>query len=427
MRSRLLMLVGLLFVPAAQASDWLAFRGPTGQGSAEGKPPTTWTATEGRKWTTPLPGPGSSSPIVVGKYVFVTCYSGYGVDARSPGSPDKLVRHLVCLDRATGKVFWTAEVPGTGKEDDYRGYLTEHGYASSTPVSDGKAVYAFFGKSGVYAYDLEGKMLWKGEVGTESDVRRWGSAASPILYQNLVIVNASSEGRAVFAFDKTTGKIAWKAEGSKLSLSFSTPAIVAAAGREDLVVAMPGEVWGLNPLSGKMRWVLNIGPNGNITPAVIPGDGLAFITGGFQTKGTLALRPGKLSDTPATEIAWTGRVSSYVPTPVLAQDRLTMVTEDGLAIRLNAKTGEPIYQERLPVKGLGGASRPFYASAVRADGRLYVPSRRAGVFVLADSDRFEVLATNPALDDTDFNGSPAIADGQIFLRSNKALYCLEGK
>ncbi len=423
---RLLGLLGVGMLVAAGGADWPQFRGPDGTGVAAGAtPPTKWAEKDGVKWKTALPGPGSSSPIILGDRVFVTCYSGYGASAADPGTVEKLTRHLVCLNRATGKIQWTADVAAVTPEDPYRGYITEHGYASSTPATDGDAVYAFFGKSGVAAFDLDGKKLWQASLGTQSDVRGWGSSASPVLFKNLVIVNAASEGRAVVALDKKTGKEVWKADGNRLSLSFSTPALVRAGDRTDLVVAMPGEVWAVSPETGKLRWFTAINPSGNVCPAVVGADGIAYITGGFQTKGSLAVKAGGTGDVSKTNLLWSVRTSSYVPTPVLHGGRLHYVSEDGIAVCLKADKGETVYEERLSVKGPGGASRPFYASPVQADGKLYVPSRKAGVFVLKAGDTFEQLQLNPPLDDSDFNASPAAVGKQLFLRSNKFIYCLE--
>ncbi len=418
--------VAIGMLATAGGADWPQFRGPDGTGVATGAtPPIKWTVKDGVKWKTPLPGPGSSSPIVTGDCVFATCYSGYGVDAANPGSVEKLTRHLVCINRTTGRLQWKADVAAVTPEDPYRADITEHGYASSTPVTDGEAVYVFFGKSGVLAFDLDGKKLWQQSVGTQSDIRGWGSSASPILYKNLVIVNAASEDRAIVALDKKSGKQVWKAEGRRLSLSFSTPALVKAGSRTDLVVAMPGEVWGLNPDTGKLVWIATINLTGNVCPAVIPGDGVAYITGGFGTVGSVAVRAGGSGDVSKSHVVWSTRTSSYIPTPVLDGSRIYCVTEDGIALCLKADTGEVVYKERLAVMAGGKRSRPYYASTVLADDRLYVVSRRAGVFVLKAGDGFEQLQQNPPLDESDFNATPAAIGKQLFLRSNTFLYCLE--
>ena len=421
-------LFGIIVIFAAGGADWPQFRGPTGTGFVVGTPPVKWTDTDGVKWKTALPGPGSSSPIIVGDRAFVTCYSGYGVDAANPGNIEKLTRHLVCVNRFSGKILWTKDVVASDSEDKFSGYLNEHGYASNTPATDGEAIYAFFSKAGVVALDLDGKTLWQTSVGTESDERRWGSSASVILHKNLVIVNAASEGRAIVALDKTTGKQVWKADGKRLSLSFSTPALVEFGDRTDLVVAMPGEVWGINPDTGKLLWYATIKPSGNVCPGVIGANGTAYITGGFQTKGTIALKVGGSGDVTEKNTLWAVNKSSYVPTPVLHEGRLLNVTEDGFAVSMKAENGAVVYEERLSVKGVGGrGSRPFYASPVAANGHLYAVSRRSGVYVLKIGDKFELLQQNAPLDDSDFNATPAIVGKQLFLRSNKFLYCLEAQ
>ncbi|CAN5606686.1 hypothetical protein BH11PLA2_BH11PLA2_06390 [soil metagenome] len=421
-------LIIALSLNAPASTDWPQFRGPnaTGVAAADAKPPVKWSPTEGVAWKAKLPGPGSSSPIVIGNRVFVTCYSGYGIDSASPGEPAKLTRHVVCLDRTTGKIEWTGDVPSRETEDDYRGYITEHGYASHTPASDGEAVYCFFGKSGVVAFNFKGQKLWQTSVGTESDIRKWGSSASPVLTKNLVIVNASSEGRCVVALDKKTGKEVWKAPGRKLSLSFGTPALVKTKDSEELVVTMPAEVWGLNPETGKLKWYATMKPDGNISPAVTPGDGIAYITGGFQTKGSLAIKTGGTDDVTKSNILWSVSKSSYVPTPVLYQGKLWNVTEDGMATVMNAETGALILEERLPSAGGGGrGSRPFYASPIIADGKLFAVSRKGGVHVLKADETLEPVQRNAALDSSDFNASPAIIGDCIYIRSNEAIYCLK--
>src|SRR5262249_7661240 len=174
---------------SADAADWLQFRGPGGLGVAPDKRlPTTWSNTQNVVWKRQLPGPGGSSPIIVGKKIFVTCYSGYGVPDANGGDINDLKRHLICVDRATGKILWTRDVPADLPEQPYRSYQAQHGFASSTPVSDGERVYVFFGKSGVFAFDLDGKQVWHAGLGERTN--GWGSGASPILYKGLVIINA---------------------------------------------------------------------------------------------------------------------------------------------------------------------------------------------------------------------------------------------
>ena len=216
------LLLALALPLLAAEPDWPRFRGPNGSGIATGaQPPTTWSDTQNVKWKTELPGPGTSSPILVGDRVFVTCWTGYGVTkGKSP-----LSRELVCVDRASGKVKWTRAVAGETQVDHYEGYLPEHGYASHTPTSDGESVFVYFGRSGAAAFDLDGKQLWHVKLGDGANQKNWGSAASPVLYKDTVIITASEEAHAVVALDKKTGKEVWRAPGAALEYVFGSPAL----------------------------------------------------------------------------------------------------------------------------------------------------------------------------------------------------------
>jgi len=406
------------------AADWTRFRGPNGSGVAvDSQPPIAWSETQNLQWKTALPGPGTSSPIVVGSRIFVTCFSGYGDG--SGGDPANLKRELVCVNHADGKILWSATTPAAQPEDNFSGFLTEHGYASQTPVSDGEHVYVFYGKSGAAAFDFTGKKLWQTSLGMNSNEKRWGSASSPILYKDFVIINASEEGHALVALDKRTGQEAWRATGNALEYSFGTPILMESGGRTDLVFAVPGELWGLNPDTGKLRWFAQTGLSGNLAPSVIAGDDMIFAFGGFPQLGAVAVRAGGKGDVTSTHIAWTSRDSSYIPTPVYVQGRLHFVNDAGFAVCLDAKTGKLLYKERLPGAASAGRGKPFYASVVLSHDAIYAVSRRNGTFVIAPEPTFRLLAQDRlAGDETDFNATPALAGPQIFLRSNRFLYCV---
>ncbi len=211
---RFLLLASLIVVPGLAKADWNRFRGPNGSGVAEDAKnlPTQFSDKESLQWKMELPGPGSSCPIVVGDKVIVSCWSGYGLTRQEPGDIKSLKLHLLCFDRQTGKQIWDSKVDPYFPEEPYQGMFAEHGYASHTPVSDGKNVYVFFGKAGLFAFDLNGKQLWHKEVGTGRDRRGWGSASSPVLYKDLVIVTASAESQSIVAFNKQTGEQVWKQE-----------------------------------------------------------------------------------------------------------------------------------------------------------------------------------------------------------------------
>ena len=226
--------VGLVVIPAALATDWMQFRGPGGQGVSDDKgPPDKWSETENVVWKTKLPGPGSSSPITVGEVVFVTCYSGYAESPSDPGDQKNLMRHLVCIDRKSGAIRWTKDVKPELPESAYRaGNDGQHGYASSTPVSDGKNLFVFFGKAGVFCFDLAGKQLWSRSVG--KGTTGWGSATSPVLYDDLAIVNAGVECGALVALNKSDGSEAWKLAGT--AKAWSSPMLVEVPGGQPEVV-----------------------------------------------------------------------------------------------------------------------------------------------------------------------------------------------
>lgn len=414
----------LLTTAAASAADWPRFRGPGGLGLGESAVPLEWSDEQNLLWKAPLPGPGSSSPVIHGDDVFVTCHSGYGVPADRGGEPAKLARHLLCIDRQTGAEKWRRDVPGALPEDAYEGFLTEHGYASSTPVVDADAVYAFFGKSGVIAFDRAGKELWRVAVGKESSNRRWGSAASLIRHGDLVIVNAAEESQSIRGLDRRTGREVWKAEAAALELAYGTPAIARLAdGREDIVVAVPSEVWGLDPATGKIRWYASHALTGNISPSVIVDGDVVYVFGGFRSAGSLAVRAGGSGDVTKSHVLWTSKASSYVATPLLHDGHLYWIDDRGQAFCSSAATGEQVYRSR--VAEITGGGRPVYASPVLSDGRLIVATRWGGTLVLPAKPDYAVLACNRfAGDESDFSGTPAIADGRLYLRSGRFLYCV---
>jgi len=413
--------------------QWPGFRGPLGTGvAATAQFPEKWSSSSNLAWKTDLPGPGSSSPIVWGDSVFVTCYSGYGEG--SSGRLDDLVRHLVRADKSTGKIVWTKTVPSAAPEDAYRGYLTEHGYASQTPVTDGQTVFAFFGKSGVVAFDFAGNQLWQTSVGTSSSNRRWGSAASLVLYKGLVIVNASEESRSLKALDKKTGSIVWEAKGASLELCYGTPVLMepvaatsdAATTKTELVLALPGEVWGINPDTGKLLWFAHSPLTGNISPSVAVANDTVIAFGGYPNTGSFALKAGGRGDVTQTHALWKGSKSSYVPSPVIKDKHLYWLNDRGQACCAEIETGNLVYQQRLPIGGGDGASRPVYASVILAGDNIVGVTRQSGTVIFKASPQFSLVGINKIdLDDSDFNSSPAISGDRLFLRSNRALYCIQ--
>ena len=256
---------------ARETGDWPCFRGPNRMGIAppgNSAVPTEWSDTKGIVWKTELPGRGASSPIVWGESVYVTAFSGYGFEKDDPHTNiDKLVRHLLCVDRKSGVVRWRADVPTVRPFEHGLGqFLFLHGYASSTPVADESGVYVYLGRAGIFAYDHAGKQRWH-FADTARYEHGWGSASSPILFENLLIVHADPELGMLIALDKQTGREVWHAP-TGIGDSWSTPLIVEAGGRQELVFhhtqgggggAGPTRVGAANPRTGEPLWECRCG------------------------------------------------------------------------------------------------------------------------------------------------------------------------
>lgn len=409
-----LLLAYLGWVGEAKGDDWAEFLGPKGAARSTDSVPTQWSAEENVSWQVDLPGAGSSSPIVVGNRVLVTCY------VRSDSNPE---RQLLCFDKNTGTPLWQVAFPIEYREDAFQGYITEHGYASNTPVSDGEFVFAFFGKGGVHCVDLDGQKIWSVDVGQESSNRQWGSAASLVLYGNSVIVNAAEESKSIIALSKEDGKEIWRQEAGMLELSYGTPRLARLDdGAQELIVSVPTEIWALDPATGKLKWYAATEMTGNVCPSVIIDGATIYSFGGYRSSGSIAVRAGGEGDVSEANTLWKSRSSSYVATPVLHGSQLYWIDDRGIAYSSSSTTGEQVYRER--VSAFEGG-RPVYASPILVAGKIYVVSRRKGTIVYEPGSEFRILSHNVIADDeTDFNASPAVSDGKLYMRSDKALYCI---
>lgn len=401
-------------------ADWPRFRGPDGAGTSGDKTsPVIWSSGENVAWKTALPGYGASSPITLGDKVFVTCYSGYGLDQDQPGDVKNLRLHLLAIDRANGKILWSKTQDSGIPEQEYRGFIALHGYASSTPATDGQTLFAFFGRTGVFAYSLTGEPLWRASVGERT--HSWGSGASPIVWNNLVIVNASIESNSLVALDKATGKEVWRTQG--IQETRGTPLVVdLGGGRQELVVSMKGRVLGLDPATGGKLWDCQ-GVQDYICPSVIGNQGVVYITAGRKPQ-TLAIRAGGKGDVTATHTLWTLDKSPKVATPLYYEGHLYWVGHQGHAVCVKADTGKVVYEQKLDISGKGDK---VYASLVAAGNKFYAVTRQDGAFVLAAGPDFAELAHNRLDDKSVFNATPAVADGRLLVRSDRCLYCIGKK
>lgn len=422
-RTTLPALVVAMFIVPARA-DWPRFRGPNGSGVAadEAPTPTEFGETKNLRWKVKLPGEGVSCPIVIGDKLFITTYSGYGAEG---GTQLDLVRHMLCFDAKTGKEIWRKEIEAVLPEDAYTGMgVPSHGYASHTPVSDGERVYAFFGKSGVKAFDLEGNQLWERSVGTDSDPRRWGSSSSPLVVDGVVVVVAGPEKRAIVGLDAKSGSELWTADAEALANVWGSPVTAPGeGGKTDVVLGTPGEIWGINPATGKIRWYAGAVGEDGFNSSVVVADGVVYAIEG-RSGGSIALRTGGKGDVGQSHLVWSGRDANRFGTPLVYRDRLWFVS-NRIASCLDAKTGEKIFQARLPSEGGGAFGRGAdYASPVAADGKIYYVTGNGEVHVLKAADELESLAVNTlGVEGETFAATPAISDGALFIRSSRHLWC----
>ncbi len=357
----------LLNSTTGASTDWPQWRGPSGQGvSLEKNLPAEWSNTKNIKWKTPIAGRGHSSPIVWGNKIFVTtAIEGPLVPGAkavkhmdgdkeflhpdSVGADHKQFLKVICVDRESGKILWEQTAfEGTPYDNRHR----KSSFASSTPATDGKYVYAFFGSEGLYAYDMSGKLAWKADLGKLGTVGM-GTGTSPVLYEKLVILQCDEENGAssfIIALDKKTGKEVWKTQ-RKVQVSWSTPLLVRTADLADIVA-----------------WK--------------------------YAKGT-----------------------AYVPSPILYGDYLYLTTDRGILTCLDARTGEVKYEGgRVPIPAT------FTASPIAFDGKILMTSEDGDTFVVRAGPKHEIIGTNSVGEPV--YASPAVADGNIFIRGERSLYCI---
>jgi len=417
---------------AVTESAWPQWRGPSGQGvSNEKNLPAEWTATKNIKWKTAIPGRGHSSPIVWGNRIFLTtAIEGDLVPGAkavkhmdgdkeflhpdSVGADHKHLFKMICIDRDSGKIAWEQTAfEGTPYDNRHR----KSSFASSTPTTDGKYVYAFFGTEGLYAYDMSGKLMWKADLGKLGTVGM-GTGTSPILYDNLLILQCDEENGAasfIVGLDKQTGKEVWRT-ARKVQVSWSTPLLVRTDKRAELVTSGSEFVIAYDPASGKELW-RHKGVESNAIPSPVASSDLVFISAGFPAKVAMAIKLGSTGDL-ADAVVWKyNKGTAYVPSPILYGDYLYLTSDRGVLTCLDAKTGEVKYEGgRVPVPA------SFTASPVAVDGKILMTSEDGDTFVVKAGPKHEVVATNSVGEPV--YASPAIADGHIFIRGERNLYCI---
>jgi len=400
----------VVFATFAAAEDWPGWRGPRSDGTViDNGYALTWNATENVKWKTELAGGGHSSPVVCKGRVFVAgC-----IEAEKR-------RVLYCVDRETGKIIWekTAVVSDLEKKHN------ENSWASSTPATDGERIYITFldkPRLRIYCYDFNGNLLWEKTPGEFHSVH--GFCSPPMLYKDLVIVNGDQDapkGQSAFivALDKKTGAERWRIDRPNKLRSYCPPIVIDAAGKKQLVLTGSKCVTSYDPDTGKPNWIID-GPTEQFVSSMVLHQGVLLMTAGFPVNWVMAIDPSGQGNVTKTHVLWSKKnEGGYVPSPVAHNGKLYLVDDHGIASCWDVKTGHRDWKERLSGKG-------HHASAVCADGRIYLTADDGVTFVLKASPEFEVLAKNP-LGERVF-ASPAFSDGDIFIHGAKHIWCLSGK
>jgi len=431
-------------ISSSAKGNWPSFRGPHASGIADGQNlPDEWNGKTGQNilWRTPIPGLAHSSPIVWGNRVFVTtAISGDPKASFRPGlygdgdaSKDR-TRHrwtIYALDKQSGKVLWE-RVAYEGEPLEKRHIKAT--YANSTPATDGRIVVAWFGSQGVYAYDVNGKFLWKVDLGRldfgayDIPTYEWGSASSPIIWKDLVILQCDTQTDSfIIALNANTGQTVWKTDRDEIP-SWGTPTIATTSKGEELIANASNFIRGYDPRTGKELW--RLGRSSKITaPTPIFADDVLVVVSGrgperpiFVVKagarGDLTLPEGKTS---SDTVIWSrpGR-GSYMPTPLIYNGILYVLANNGTFDAYNLKTGEEIYRQRLATVGSG-----FSASPVASDGKIYLSNEDGEILVVSAGEKFNHIATN-SMGEL-LMATPALSDGVMYVRSAGSLYAIGRK
>jgi outer membrane protein assembly factor BamB len=395
--------VAMIAVEGEGAKYWPRWRGPSGQGIASGSGYVDrWSATENLRWKIPLESRGNGSPIVWGNRIFLVTASANGAK-----------RGIAAFNRADGRKVWETFAPDAPVER----VMPKNGYASATPVTDGRLVYAYLGSHGVLALDLSGKPVWHQRVGPIEAYH--GTAGSPLLYKDRLIVYQDQRGAGGFiaAFDAKTGARRWTTPRSE-QVGWGTPVAIRAGGRDEIIVSSMRRVYAYHPDTGAVLWTAG-GSNVEVIPTPVAGHGVVFASSG-RSGPTLAIRPGGSGDVTATRIAWKEvKGSPFVPSPLLYGNELYLINDmASIVTAYDARAGTVLWQGRL-----GEAVREgFSASPVGVDGKVFFTNDLGETFVLAAGREFKLLHVN-RLDEPTL-ASPALVDRTWYFRTHGHLIAI---
>jgi outer membrane protein assembly factor BamB len=411
--------------PAATAERyWGQWRGPEGTGvSRTARPPLEWSETRNVRWKKEIPGRGSGSPIVWGDRVFVLTAVPIGVPPEQAHEPHgaRPVPHryvVMALSRQTGDVIWER----TAREEaPHESSHPDNGtWASPSAITDGEHVIAHFESRGLYAYDMDGALVWEKDFGDKIMRQQFGEGSTPALHGDRLVLVWDHQGQSfIAALDKRTGEEIWRVERDEID-TWSTPLIVPHEGRVQVITNAMNRVRAYDLATGEVVWHAP-GTTMNAIPSPVFSDGIVYLAAGFRGNNLKAIRlAGANGDLTGTEsIVWSvDRDTPYVPSPLLYEDNLYILkTNSGILTVYDAKSGKPHYAlQRVP------EVPNVFSSPVGADGRVYIPGREGTTAVLRNGATYELLAANE-LDDG-FDASPALVDNELYLRGQRYLYCI---
>lgn len=427
--------VASLLVASLQAQQWPAWRGPAASGvSSERGLPVEWSDTRNVAWKAPVRGLGISSPIVWDDAVIVTSQAGTGQVRQGPrlvqgggpggageralaaaGAGDGRVSFLVtALDRATGRRTWEFELPAEGPLPSVH---EKHNLASPSPVTDGERVYAWFGTGQIAAIDMAGRLVWKKHLGAEYGPFEinWGHGSSPAVHDGVLLLLCYHERASyLLALDARTGAVKWKVDAPQGVTSYSTPLVVEAAGRRDVVVNGSDGITGHDLATGRRLWHVAEG-NRFPVPTPLHHGGVIYASRGYRSSPFMAIRTGGSGDVSSSHVVWRSPSGGpYISSLVYYDGLIYMMGDVGVLSVTDAASGERIFQERL-----GGI---YTASPVAADGKVYLLSEDGETIVLAAGRAPKVLARNTL--SARQLASPAIAGGRLFIRSDDAVFAI---
>jgi outer membrane protein assembly factor BamB len=400
MRVARVFLVAAFFSVSLAAQNWPQFRGPGGQGHADARDvPVEWSESRNVAWKTRVPGLGWSSPVISGNRVWLTT---------STGERDVSLR-AVAYDTASGSEVVNVEVLRVRNPRDIN---PKNSWASPTPVIDGDHVYVHFGADGTAALTADGKIVWTAKFPYQS---QHGAGGSPIVHGDLLILSGDGPDTAfVVALDKRTGKVKWKTNRRyPHDQAYTTPLVIRAGDREQVVSVGAYRVGAYDPLTGKEIWRASYADGFSNVPRPVFGHGLVYVATGFQQPTLIAIRPDGTGDVTKTHLAWElRRGAPFTPSPILVGDELFVINDGGILTCVDAKSGTVIWQQRL--------NGTFSASPIYAGGRIYFSSEQGVTTVLVPGREFRRAAINTL--DGAILASIAVAGNAFFIRTDTHLY-----